>query len=200
MVHSPFEMSLPNPASHMIVKLYLKALTEEQVQARVLPQQAEPFFLHDLMILFSKIEGKRPAIDSTHVFIYARDLAYFKLHFFSRDRPSDLSHILTEEIMRFPQDKGLLFNHVFGKTLRSGDSNIFGMHRHLNVTLSPVKGIDDYMAVSHALGISLTSGYLFLTTQGNVVTSHPFLSDAAEARLKTYLTDLPIGKKTLYNF
>lgn len=102
--------------------------------------------------------------------------------------------------MRFPQDKGLLFNHVFGKTLRSGDSNIFGMQRHLNVTLSPVKGIDDYMAVSHALGISLTSGYLFLTTQGNVVTSHPFLSDAAEARLKTYLTDLPIGKKTLFSF
>lgn len=102
--------------------------------------------------------------------------------------------------MCFPQDKGLLFNHVFGKTLRSGDSNFFGMQRHLNVTLSPVKGIDDYMAVSHALGISLTSGYLFLTTQGNVVTSHPFPSDAAEARLKTYLTDLPIGKKTLYSF
>ena len=44
----------------MIEKLYLKALTEEQVQARVLPQQAEPFFVHDLMILCSKIEGKRP--------------------------------------------------------------------------------------------------------------------------------------------
>ena len=168
----------------------------------MLPQQAEPFFVHDLMILCSKIEGvlKGPDIDPTHVFIYARDLAYFKLHFFSGDRPSDLSHILTEEIMRFPQHKGLLFNHVFGKTLRSGDSNIFGIQRHPNVTLCPVKGIDDYMAVSHALGISLTSGYLFRTTQGNVVNSHPFPSDAAEVRLKTYLTDLPIGKKTLYSF
>ena len=201
-VHSPFDMSLPNPASHIIVKRYLKALTEEQLQARVLPQQAEPFFVHDLMILCSKIEGllKGPATDPSHVFIYARDLAYFKLHFFSGDRPSDLSHIRTEEIMRFPQDKGLLFNHVFGKTLRSGDSNIFGIQRHPNVSLCPVKGIDDYMAVSHALGISLTSGYLFRTTQGNVVTSHPFPSDAAEARLKTYLADLPIGKKTLYSF
>ena len=56
------------------------------------------------------------------------------------------------------------------------------------------------MAVSHALGISLTSSYLFRTTQGNVVTSHPFPSDAAEARLKTYLADFPIGKKTLYSF
>lgn len=59
----------------MIVKLYLKVLTEEQLQARVLPQQAEPFFVHDLMILCSKIEGllKGPAIDSTHFFIYAGD-------------------------------------------------------------------------------------------------------------------------------
>lgn len=101
----------------MIVKRYLKALTEEQLQARVLPQQAEPFFVHDLMILCSKTEGllKGPVIDPTHVFIYARDLAYFKLHFFSGDRPSDLSHILTEEIMRFPQDKGL---HAFQSRVR----------------------------------------------------------------------------------
>ena len=56
------------------------------------------------------------------------------------------------------------------------------------------------MAVSHALGISLHSGYLFRATQGNVGTSHPFPSDAGEARLKSYLADLPIGKKTLYNF
>lgn len=154
------------------------------------------------MLLCSKIERllKGPAVDPTHVFIYARDLPYFKLHFFSGDRPSDLSHVHTEEIMCFPQDKGLLFNHVFGETLRSGDSNVFGIQRHPNVSLCPVKGIDDYMAVCHALGISLSRGYLFRTTQGNVVTSHPFPSDAAEAHLKTYLTDLPIGNKTLYSF
>ena len=71
-VHSPFDMSLPYPASHMIVKRYLKALTEEQLQARVLPQQAEPFFVHDLMILCSKIEGslKDPATDPSHVCIF----------------------------------------------------------------------------------------------------------------------------------
>ena len=63
-----------------------------------------------------------------------------------------------------------------------------------------LKGIDYYMAVSNVLGISLTSGYLFRTTQRNVVTLHPFPTDAAESSLKTYLTGLPIGKKTLYSF
>ena len=73
MVHSPLDMSFPNPASHTIVKRYLKAVTEEQLQARVLPQQAEPFFVHDLMLLCYKVEGllKGPAVQSTHVFIYA---------------------------------------------------------------------------------------------------------------------------------
>ena len=56
------------------------------------------------------------------------------------------------------------------------------------------------MAVCNALGTSLFNGYLFRTTQGNVVTAHPFPTDAAEARLKTYLADLPIGKKTSYSF
>lgn len=149
------------------------------------------------MILCSRIEGllKGPDTDPSHVFMYARELAYFKLHFLSGDRPLDLSDIRREEIMRFPQDNDLLFQSRFGKTLCSVDSNIFRIKRHPNLRLCPAKGIDDYMAVSHALGISLTSGYLFRTTQGKVVTSHPFLTDAAEARLKTYLTDLSISKK-----
>lgn len=106
-IYSPLDTSLPDPALHPIVKRYLKALTEEQLQARVLPQQAKPLFVHDLMILCSKIERllKDRSVDLTHVFLYARDLAYFKLHFFSGDRPLDLSHIRTEEIMRFPGDK-----------------------------------------------------------------------------------------------
>ena len=93
----------PFQTSHTIVKRYLKALTEEQLQARVLPQQAEPFFVHDL-ILCSKIEGllKGLARDPRHVFIYARDLTYFKLHFFSGDRPSDLSHIRVQRNHAFP--------------------------------------------------------------------------------------------------
>lgn len=104
------------------MKRYLKALTEEQLQARVLPQQAKPLFVHDLMILCSKIERllKDPSVDLTHVFLYARDLAYFKLHFLSGDRPSDLSHIRTEEIMRFPGDKVCYSTTFMGKLYVQG--------------------------------------------------------------------------------
>ena len=96
------------------MKRYLKALTDEQLQARVLLQQAKPLFVHDLMILCSKIERllKDASVDLTHVFLYARDLA---LHFFSGGRPSDLSHIRTEEIMRFPGDKVRYSTTFLGK-------------------------------------------------------------------------------------
>ena len=54
-------------------------------------------------------------IDPLHLYIHTRDLAYFKLHLFSGDRPSDLAQIKAAESLRFPNDKGILFDHVLGK-------------------------------------------------------------------------------------
>lgn len=49
------------------------------------------------------------------MFVLARDQAFFKALFFSGDRGSDLGVVRTEEILRFPQDDGLLFNHVWAE-------------------------------------------------------------------------------------
>jgi len=64
-------------------------------------------------------------ISPTQRFILARDQAYFKAAFFSGDRPGDMGQVKVPEILRFPNDDGFLFNHVWGKTLRDGDSNVF---------------------------------------------------------------------------
>ena len=42
-----------------------------------------------------------PGTDPIHLYIHARDLAYFKLHFFSGDRPSDLSHVKAAEMTMY---------------------------------------------------------------------------------------------------
>lgn len=127
-------------------------------------------------------------------------MAYFKLHFFSGDRPSDLSHIKAAEILRFPNDKGLIFNHVFGKTLRSGDSKVFAVARHPNQFFSPVKALDDYMTICQAIRIPVPTGPLFRATCGQSVLIDAFSTDASEARLKTYLTAAGLTNKTLYSF
>ena len=110
--------------------------------------------------------------------------------------------VRTEEILRFSQDDGLLFNHVWRKTLRDGASNVFGIRRHPNPELCPVKAIETYVAVASELRVSVTNGYLFRPTnpQGHIV-NKPFTSSSAEARLKLYLREARIDEgKTLHSF
>ena len=59
-------------------------------------------------------------------FIIARDQAYFKTAFFSGDWPGGLGQLKVPEILLFPNDDGFSFNHIWGKTLRDGDHNVFG--------------------------------------------------------------------------
>jgi integrase len=113
-----------------------------------------------------------------------------------------MGQVKVPEILRFPNDDGLLFNHVWGKTLRDGDQNVFGIRRNPNLTICPVAAIEHYVAVSNAMQIDLTTGYLFrpTTPQGGVKNS-PLTSSAAEARLKHYLTEMKDDDgETLHGF
>jgi len=76
--------TVPNPSAPPAVKQYLKEVTEEQLKARAIPKQAEPIFLCDLTALCQVIDNKLPSAstDPIHLYIYAGNLAYFKLHFF----------------------------------------------------------------------------------------------------------------------
>ena len=83
-------------------------MTEEEFSARATPRQTKPLFIGDLVALCKMINYKLHTATTypIHLYIQARDLAYFKLHFFSGDRLSDLAHIKAAEILRFPNDKG----------------------------------------------------------------------------------------------
>ena len=148
-------LSLGNPAASAEVKAYLKAFTSEQLQAAVTPKQATPLFLVKIVPLSHLIQRKMflPGITASQLFVYARDAAFFKTLFFSGDRANDLTLVKTQEIMRFPQNDGLLFNHVWGKSLRDGSANLFGIRRHSDSSLCPVKAIELYIGISFALSL-----------------------------------------------
>ena len=104
--------------------------------------------------------------------------------------------------MRFPKDDGFLFNHVWGKTLRDGASNVFGIRRYSNPQLCPVKAVGTYVAVPCELRITLSDGYLFRPTnhQGHII-NKPLTSSSAEARLKYHLNEAKIDEgETLHGF
>ena len=120
---------LGNPAASAEIKAYLKAFTAKQLQAAVTPKQATPLFLVKIVPLSRLIQGKMllPGITASQLFVNARDAGFFKTLFFRGDRANDLTLVKTQEIMRFPQSDDLLFNHVWGKSLRDRSANLFGI-------------------------------------------------------------------------
>lgn len=87
-----------------------------------------------------------------------------------------------------PDDNGFLLNHIWGKTLGDGTSNLFGLWQHPNSTLGPVKAKEEYVAFARRLGVSLTQGYLFRPTdQKGRVVDKPLSSAAAEHQFKLHL-------------
>lgn len=131
-----------------------------------------------------------------------RDQAYFELLFFSGDRPGDLGQVKTEEILRFPDNDGFLFNHTWGKTLRDGSENLFGVRRAHNLTTCPVFATELYVTHSKAMGLDLASGYLFRPiTSDRGIQNRSFSSSAAECRLKLYLKEFNLNEShTLHGF
>ena len=132
----------------------------------------------------------------------ARDQAYFKLAFFSGDRPGDLGQVKVPEILRFPNDDGFLFNHIWGKTLRDGDDNVFGVRRNAQAGIFPIRGIERYIEVTRDIRVDLTCVYLFRpTTPDCGIKDAPFTSSAAESRLKSYLKEMNADDgETLHGF
>ena len=185
-----------NPATDISLKQYLKAVTAEQLQAQVTPSQATPVFVHDLVRLSHILDKKllSDKLSSIEMFVLIRDQAFFKTLFFSGDRAGDLGRVKTPEILRFPDGDGLLFNHIWGKTLRDGSSNLFGLRRNKNPDICPIRAIDLYVAFAKRIGIDLTGGFLFRSTSSDgTVVDKPFSSSAADARLKYYLREGEFG-------
>ena len=196
-------LGLGNPASDKSVKDFLRMVTAEQLQARVTPEQATPFFIDKLIQLCSHLDKKwRQSDRAIDKFVIARDQAYFKLAFFSGDRPGDLGQVKVTEILRFPNVDGFLFNHIWGKTLRDGDDNVFGVRRNAQAGICPTRGIERYIEVTRDIRVDLTCGYLFRpTTPDFGIKNAPFTSSAAESRLKSYLKEMNADDgETLHGF
>ena len=103
-------------------------------------------------------------------YIFARELAFFSVDFFSGDRGSDLGRVKTVDILSSPGKDSLIINQVFGKTLRGNNSNVFGLKRIPGSPYCPVMNLQYYAAVPNKMSIKLHPGYLFRVTDkyGNI--------------------------------
>ena len=160
------------------IKLYLKQVTAEQLQAHVTPKQATPIFPDKLLLLSRHFEKRLllPNLSPSEMFVVACDQAFFKCLFYSGDHAGDLGLVKTPEIAHFPDDSVLLFNHIWGKTLRDGSSNLFGMRCHPNPALCPIRAVEMYVAVSLCRCVRLVLTFPGVTCSGLQIRRSPRLS------------------------
>jgi len=186
-------LGVGNPAADKTVKNYLCAVRGEQLKAHITPRQAEPVLISDLEEMSKHWQAKIKECwsDPLQLFILARDQAVFKALFFSGDRAADLLGILTHTILRFPDNSGFLFNQVWTKSLRSGESNVYALKRGSNKAVCPVRGLEIYLNICKLIKVNVLAGFLFRTVskQGRI-TSRALEPAAAQARLDVYVKNL----------
>ena len=93
-------------------------------------------------------------------YLYARDLAFFCLDFYSGDRASDLGKIFTKGIVSLPDGSGFLFRHTFGKTLRGGGkTNTFTVKECPDPKTCPVANLKLYVKLCDLMSVNLREGF-----------------------------------------
>lgn len=197
-------LHIGNPATHRSVRKYLQSIREEQAQARVTPKQAVPLFFDKFSALCTSIMASllERGISPTARYLYARDLAFFCLDFYSGDRASDLGRLKTKDVLSLPNNVGLLFRHTFGKTLRGRHTHTFAVKPCPEPRFCPVANLKLYVLLSDRMHINLRTGFLFRVTdpKGRVV-NELFLSSAAANRLHKYLSRLHMDEgETVHSF
>lgn len=193
-----------NPAAHHAVKQYLQSIRKEQAEARISPRQATPLFynkFHQIVIHLRSLLSN-PSSSAIDKYIYARDLTFFILEFYTGQRASDLGRLKTVDILRNPDGKSLLIHQRVGKSLRGSQSRPIPIRPSANPAICPVANLKFYRTLCIAMKIDLGVGFLFRTTTHHVsVSSSPFLVSAAQARLITYLKSLGIyTSETVHGF
>lgn len=194
-----------NPAAYHSVKQYLTLVREEQAKARVCSKQAVPIFFEKMAKLCSHLRGLifSKTSSAVHRYIYARDLAFFCLDFYSGDRGSDLGRIFTREIFSLPDGDGFLFRHTFGKTLRGGGKcNTFMVKKCKDHIACPVANLELYVKLCDLMSINLRNGYLFrVLNSKNEISELPFDGSANASRLSSHLRSAGIySGETVHSF
>ena len=125
--------------------------------------------------------------EPSKIYILAKDHAVFKSLFFAADRAANLLGLNAVDILRFPDNSGFLINHIWTKSLRSGDATVFAFRSGENAAICPVKGLEMYFNICRLLRIDLQPGYPHRSvTKEGKISLNPLEPQAAQARLNEY--------------
>jgi hypothetical protein len=154
-----------NPTRSFAVREYSKFIMAEQCDAHVFPKQAVVMFLRKMVLLcryLTRAVGAQP--DPVRALILQQDLALICLIFARGKRPGDAIQLNCQTTMWLPDQVGILFNVMVGKTLRDGFVDIFVLMRERDPCMFFVDAVPylaRYVEMSAALGVPMLAGPLF---------------------------------------
>ena len=114
-----------NPAAARFVKAYWD-VTNEQLVVGLVPEQATPVFSANLRVAsLANLDALTTAVGASR-FTLLRTRAMLLVALVSLLIGKQLGETKSEAVMRFPDNRGLLFNYLYGTTLRSGRKHVLG--------------------------------------------------------------------------
>ena len=177
-----------NPAAAPQVSDYTVSVQEEQAEAHVVKKQANPLFPEKLIRLSEYLLRECRHVSSSVLdrFLFLRDRAFFLLQFYLGERGGDLLKLLFQEVYRGQDDEGLVIRQTYGK-LRA--ENLSYVPRCNGSSHCPVTALDQYVQGVRAMGVELTSGFVFrkLSSYGWVLDT-PLTQTGMTRRLVKYLS------------
>ena len=114
------------------------------------PLFRELVLLADLAVISQHIETRflqSSSLEPSQIFVLAQDQAQFKVLFFAGNRVADLLQLKTGDILHFLDNSGFLLNHIWTKTLRSGDKHVFTFKRGTNNMVCPLGDLELYVRI-----------------------------------------------------
>ena len=100
-----------NPAKSLRVSQYMEFVKKEQGVAGITPKQAKVILRNKVKTLIEMLRMKRDKTKNTvKKMLISRDIAIFSLAFCTSKRGDDIAKIVAKNVMRIPNQGGLVFN------------------------------------------------------------------------------------------
>lgn len=179
-----------NPASSIVLKKHLQAVSLEQSNSEVGKKQAVPMMFDKLGRLCRHLSyAISVQNDPISKYLLARDRAYFAMICHSGGRGGDLGLLSSNRLFEMSNSNGVLISQVLGKVVSINNPNNFILLPSKDSDICPVSHLRSYMSIANDAQVDLKSGCLFRVQdkKTKTITNRPVTSTCMTDRLKMHL-------------
>ena len=198
-----------NPVKSVQVNEYLAFTTAEQQKAGVTVKQAGPILHQDLCAIIRVMRRQLAASNKpVERIALVRDIALFTVAFKTGGRGGDLTHMMASNVLRLPEDKGIILNFLFTKTLRDGSKHACHVAPDRDMPdACAVAALEQYGQAMRSCGWKAGQGFLFpeIKTTGDIGQARgdrAMAPRAMTARLQKYAQSAGLAERkfTMHSF